>query len=667
MNHKRVIKIIGGVIVLAVGLFFLLYTGKIAYRNGSKHSVESGLSKETSFVELEHGMSFEVPFVSEYDVIQGLSFYFRFDQLASMSIYYDLQDAETGETLATGSATATSLMMVDYTTFPFLAPVTGVSGRKLVAHISFAGVMEHPIYIQTAADASGRDVPMMKVTVAGTSRFMYAYIIIFALLTAALLWTYIVGVSGKLHAAVKPEFVYLVLGVLIGAAFLIMIPTGVTPDEPTHIANAYKVSARMMGYKADKPGVLPMRESDAMQSLLTNDVHQAGIEEYYRGFTAGLKDGKVIYAEAATTGDPTRMYILPGLGITVGRLLGLGTIPTYMLGRLLNAIWFVILIFFAIRLIPFGKYLVMVWALLPITLQQACSFSYDAFVNPLCVLIVAATLHLLYDTEKKRRTAKVIVLIALSLVLLPCKQYALSPIALFPLILLFDLWKRKKAGIREGLERKIPHYRKLRTAAILLLVMLAAAGAFFVVRLLTRPDHLVGAKVNYNGLYGEELSNAYSLGHFILHPKDLINLLLNTFWIDGDTLLYQMLGGRLGWININLPWACCVVMLILMMFAAVRRDGEEILIRKEDKVWFLLVSALVFGFTVMGMLLHWTPETSRFIVGIQGRYFLPFLVPLLLVIRSKRTTTSRTADRVIPVVLVANLTVMVTGFFLQVV
>lgn len=46
----------------------------------------------------------------------------------------------------------------------------------------------------------------------------------------------------------------------------------------------------------------------------------------------------------------------------------------YLLGRLMNLLAFIAAAYYAIKRIPFGKGIVMVWALLPITLQQVCSF-----------------------------------------------------------------------------------------------------------------------------------------------------------------------------------------------------------------------------------------------------------------------------------------------------
>lgn len=45
----------------------------------------------------------------------------------------------------------------------------------------------------------------------------------------------------------------------------------------------------------------------------------------------------------------------------------------------------------------------MVWALLPITLQQACSISYDSSVFALSILVTATTMSAAYGEEINRK------------------------------------------------------------------------------------------------------------------------------------------------------------------------------------------------------------------------------------------------------------------------
>ena len=71
----------------------------------------------------------------------------------------------------------------------------------------------------------------------------------------------------------------------------------------------------------------------------------------------------------------------------------------------------------------------MVWALLPITLQQVCSFSYDSQLFALCILVIATTMSAVYgqETTRKAKLVNNIVMVLSSLLLLPCKGFSLLP------------------------------------------------------------------------------------------------------------------------------------------------------------------------------------------------------------------------------------------------
>ena len=53
---------------------------------------------------------------------------------------------------------------------------------------------------------------------------------------------------------------------------------------------------------------------------------------------------------------------------------------------------------------------------------------------------------------------------------------------------------------------------------------------------------------------------------------------------------------------------------------------------RREKTLFFIITFLGMGFAVGGMLIGWTPRTDMVISGIQGRYFLPFFIPMMFVL-----------------------------------
>ena len=71
-------------------------------------------------------------------------------------------------------------------------------------------------------------------------------------------------------------------------------------------------------------------------------------------------------------------YLPQAAGIGLGRLVGAPPLTCFYLARLANLLAAIALLFFAIRLAPFGKQLFVLLALLPMTMFELASVSCDA-------------------------------------------------------------------------------------------------------------------------------------------------------------------------------------------------------------------------------------------------------------------------------------------------
>ena len=82
--------------------------------------------------------------------------------------------------------------------------------------------------------------------------------------------------------------------------------------------------------------------------------------------------------------------------IALGRLLHLNSVPTFYLGRMMNLLLFAILGMLAVRKMPFGKNILFATALLPLTLQQVASYSYDSVIIAFAFYYVATCFDLAF-------------------------------------------------------------------------------------------------------------------------------------------------------------------------------------------------------------------------------------------------------------------------------
>lgn len=595
------------------------------------------------------GSEFEAEFVAYSDMINGIELYFdTHENLVDGIIHITLED-EKGVVL--GEAESTSIMGYD-ARFVFADTVRNMSGRKLVLRITcsdFEASVDAVLFCAESVEEQQKQSPAFAIIISGKDAAFTLQNVIYIVLILSVLGVFAAVLWGRMAAAdagrqqLSMERIYLIAGLGMGLVFCLIIPLMAVPDEEVHLHTAYDVSNTILGIHGD---TINMRAEDAQKYYNPVGLTKNDYVNQYDGIFDGITEKEISSTNNIAMSPPHYIYIPAALGLTLGRLLGLGTTLTYLLGRMFNMLMFVVAVYYAIKKIPFGKGVVFVWALLPIVLQQTSSFSYDAPIFSLSIVLIAATLNLAYPADEdvlkqgiwKSCRGTVIVLFLSCMLLLPCKGYALLPLVFLPLMLLPGFLRKHHNSIY-ALKEKIKPWMKVGFWGIVAVAFVAVC--LFVGRILQN----ITAPENINNNYIEWADcNGYTVGYFIKKPIALIEILFNTVWYKGDTYLNQMLGGSLGWLEIEIPWMFLIGFLLLLVYAALRREGDTQLISMGQRIWFLLVFAGVCILALAGMLLYWTPNVFGTIEGVQGRYFLPALTLGLLALRTKKTIVSAEAD-----------------------
>lgn len=436
--------------------------------------------------------------------------------------------------------------------------------------------------------------------------------------------------------------IYPVLCLVFGISIGIVFPPNTIADEPKHLRTAYYVSNIMIGVEKPAEGIY-MRADDAHYEMKYFSYELGDMEAFYADLAKPLEDGKLILV--ADTGEKERtleytqrpavfdtelyQYIIPAAGITAGRLLGLNTPCTYLLSRLFNLLFFTALITLAIKLIPIGKSIVFTAGLLPMTLQLAASPSREVFRITMAVLAFALTLYLFYDEERNRKYDKAAwaVLVIACAALFPLRTYVYSFISVLPVLII--LYRK---NILTG-----KMIRNLLIAACCAVVILLA------VKYLVFPGDIVEVPKRLLSYTPEQ---RYTIQYFINHPLSAFSLLKNTFWTMTGWYYETMIGSQLGWLDYGIPVVFVHLFGGLLLFSALHRDYEKFtlpaVLRYSLIVFCILSSAAI----MMGLALIWTPEGAAVIEGVQGRYFIPLIVPLLISFRTERITAEKKSDMI---------------------
>lgn len=424
--------------------------------------------------------------------------------------------------------------------------------------------------------------------------------------------------------------IYIPVGLFLGLLYLMIIPVFGVPDEPSHLYSAYQVSNNIFGIDESEDGSIMMRRDDAESGLQHAGINRLYYDKYYAKITNFFVDNEeMVLTTNKTVPTYSYLYYACGLGMTIGRLLHLGTVPMYLLGALFNFLVFFAAVTYGIKKIPFGKMVVFLWAFLPMTLQQASSYSYDAIILALSVVVISLSLNLAYTAKEKCKKSEWIVLFICVMLLVPAKSFALLPLCMLPFLIYFKKYKESK---------KILYYTLGLIGGIILVViglkLIAILGGANVKEVTEN-----GVATIYTGEQG------FTVGYLLQHPKTLFCLLWNTVYYKGDFYFNTLLGNSLGWFEINIPLFSVLPYFVMLIIASMKKKQEPLYLSKRAKFYLCILAIAGIGFACAGMLLTWTPITNKWIEGVQGRYFLPFIILLFLSIRSNKIEVDTDVDK----------------------
>lgn len=484
-----------------------------------------------------------------------------------------------------------------------------------------------------------------------TAEYQFTYWKQWAVFGAALLYLLLLGTYlGFAVLRMKPEQVFLFAGAVLAFLYLLLLPPLAVPDEEVHIKEAYYYSNYLTGRGQAEEGKLRIDQEDfqALEMFETTPSLSEYDDLKNHLFQGGREDGtKEI--KRPDTQAPAVTY-LPGiLGLTLGRLFGLNGLWTIYLGRLCCILCYLLTMYWFIRLMPFGKPAAFIIAILPMTIQQCCSYSYDSVVIEIAFLYIAVLFGLLYKEGPIRRR-QIVLYAGFMVVLSICKGGTYMPLCLLTMLI---------PAARFGGQRKKWIFTGC-MAAIAIAAFLS--GTLGYVLYVASPTAEQAAESYLEG-------KAYGAAGLLSEPMTFLCMLTRTLFASGDGFLETMLGMQLGWLNVFVSRLVIYGMLFLLILSMVRiEDGRERLqieVSGIQKASYLGVCILSAAMVFISMFMSWTPKGSIAIAGVQGRYFLPLLPVLLMLFYSKNAVLRKDMGRRFMYVAVSLQCVAVYGILMS--
>lgn len=439
-----------------------------------------------------------------------------------------------------------------------------------------------------------------------------------------------------------PRFYFallLILGTMYSAVFL----PGSAPDEPYHYESAYYYSNIITG-NTNEDALIMMRQTDIEfeEDILSNQLTKENYQITRQAFT--VNPASLSYEQTTIEGPnqslpQTRLFA--AIGLSLGQLFGLNGLMTFYLGRLFNFLCFALLAFAAYKITPIGKTLFATITLLPMTLHIASSFSYDATIIGLSLLLISLCLNGIYSVKKCSRSLLIAIPIV-TFLLAPCKVlYSLSAFLVF-LIPNSNFHSKKVAYL----------YKFGLLGIALIAVCLFKLPHLFGLAGISASESSTTSNVDSRGI---ETGQFYSLSDLIANPLHTMFIFANTINQKFDFYLSSFLGESLGWFQPELktPWFFILFFLFLLFYTARKSDKDSTIPSKTIKYVFGVLSGLMFIAVLSSMLLGWTFNTELSIEGVQGRYFLPFAPLIFLLFRTKNTRRNESSSPLVLLTLFA--------------
>lgn len=421
------------------------------------------------------------------------------------------------------------------------------------------------------------------------STIVIAQIIVFIL---ELVFCVIIRILSK--KKFKLENIFLILAIPLGILYLVGIPMGSNPDEYNHFSRVYEISRGQLitelNDNNDAGALAPIEIVE--NSLKTAETKYSDIIESIKTPNSGEKVFHGFYNTALYS---FVSYLPIIIGVFIGRILNSPIVLTGYLGRICNLISWIVIMYFAIKKLPYFKEFLMFIALIPITIAEATAITADGFTFAMSCLFISYIFSLMYKKEEKISLKDNIILLSLTIIISLCK------IVYLPLCLLLLLIPNEKYDSKK--KKYITNIGIILISVIINLIWLKIASRFLV-------------KLNPG------VNSHDQLIYILSNPFRYLQILFNSLSSECEAYIFSMFGRSVagtGATSTIYLFACICIFVNLILKTKENKSSYF------EKLLVILIMIAITGLMFTSLYMQWTPVGNSKVDGVQGRYFLPYI------------------------------------------
>lgn len=407
---------------------------------------------------------------------------------------------------------------------------------------------------------------------------------------------------------------FLLFSILFGGIIIRTVPPLQAPDEIGHYVKAeafseWKIRPKARSADSGKKGTITWGEYGfkvPAEIMRMNEYanQTKGKKAEYPYQIKGNGNNKSYFIGAGGITNYSFINYIPQLiGINIGKFFQKPYIWQYYAARVCNLIFYILIVFCAIKIFPFSKWGATILALNPMALFLTSSTSGDGMIIAGGFFFTAWMFNLFNKTEISNRQMLLSGSILVALVLMKPTMIVLGLLFFLIPTQTLDLKRRGMWGI----------------GIFLTCILLYVLWNKFMI------DQQI--------LYRDFANPEKQVAAFFEKPSIFFNNFLENylFGVKGDGILYSFVG-NFGWLDTPLGWHWVVLYLITLIIGCLANQKEEYSLRIHQRLIVIATIILYILLTFFALYQIWNKVGRKAsIEGVQGRYFIPgslLMVPL---------------------------------------
>lgn len=432
-----------------------------------------------------------------------------------------------------------------------------------------------------------------------------------------------VGLIYAVSKQLAAEKVFVTISLSMGVFLALVNPFGQEPDGWVHFLRSVDVSYGNIA--------LPLWDNNGSSDLLClpDNIQQINfikvdpdnVTAYdFVGNSKTLDFSDNVVDVHGMGGFSSLFYLPQAIGIMLARLFGLSAFWWMFFARIVNLGCYTALAYWGLKKTSIYKNIFLVIALLPMSVYQAASVSYDALINGLSILFIGLCFDMAYGEKEKLTWKDTMLLGGVLAVLFMCKY-----IYICLGILVFLIPKEKFGDFK----------KYIKTFAISLVPVFVAVGMILFTSMIPATTSIEVEVPSTEIETVQDVEYTSQLDYVLHNPVQYVKILVSTIVKHFD--FFMKLLNTFGWMNYSLNILQYLVPIFMIAIAVLDSNGIEKRIKVYDRCIMFVGFLLVLGLGMTGLYLFdgiANAVGAQVITGYQTRYVIPGLIVLLSSITS---------------------------------